>query len=47
LGYLDASRAAWLPANLIQALRNYFGAHAYERVDAKGKFRTEWRQQQT
>jgi 6-phosphogluconate dehydrogenase len=44
LGYLDARRSAWLPANLIQAQRNYFGAHAYERVDAKGKFHTEWKQ---
>lgn len=44
LGYLDAYRSAWLPANLIQAQRDYFGAHAYERVDAKGTFHTEWKQ---
>jgi 6-phosphogluconate dehydrogenase len=32
----------WLPANLIQAQRDYFGAHTYERIDAKGTFHTEW-----
>jgi 6-phosphogluconate dehydrogenase len=42
LGYLDAYRSAWLPANLIQAQRDYFGAHTYERVDAKGTFHTDW-----
>jgi 6-phosphogluconate dehydrogenase len=42
LGYLDAYRSPWLPANLIQAQRDYFGAHAYERVDRKGTFHTEW-----
>jgi 6-phosphogluconate dehydrogenase len=42
LGYLDAYRSAWLPANLIQAQRDYFGAHTYERVDTKGAFHTEW-----
>ncbi len=42
LGYLDAYRSAWLPANLIQAQRDYFGAHTYERIDAKGAFHTEW-----
>jgi 6-phosphogluconate dehydrogenase len=42
LGYLDAYRSAWLPANLIQAQRDYFGAHTYERIDAKGTFHTEW-----
>ncbi|RPJ49856.1 MAG: NADP-dependent phosphogluconate dehydrogenase, partial [Acidobacteria bacterium] len=42
LGYLDGYRSAWLPANLIQAQRDYFGAHTYERVDAKGTFHTEW-----
>jgi len=38
LGYLDGYRSAWLPANLIQAQRDYFGAHSYERVDVKGTF---------
>jgi 6-phosphogluconate dehydrogenase len=42
LGYFDAYRSAWMPANLIQAQRDYFGAHAYERIDAKGTFHTEW-----
>jgi 6-phosphogluconate dehydrogenase len=42
LGYLDAYRSAWLPANLIQAQRDYFGAHTYERTDAKGTYHTVW-----
>jgi 6-phosphogluconate dehydrogenase len=42
LGYLDAFRSSWLPANLIQAQRDYFGAHTYERTDAKGTYHTEW-----
>jgi len=42
LGYLDGYRSAWSPANLIQAQRDYFGAHTYERIDAKGTFHTEW-----
>jgi 6-phosphogluconate dehydrogenase len=42
LGYLDSYRSSWLPANLIQAQRDYFGAHTYERVDAKGAFHTVW-----
>jgi 6-phosphogluconate dehydrogenase len=44
LGYFDAYRSPWLPANLIQAQRDYFGAHTYERIDAKGTFHTEWGQ---
>ena len=36
LAYLDSYRSGWLPANLIQAQRDYFGAHTYERIDAKG-----------
>jgi 6-phosphogluconate dehydrogenase len=43
LGYLDALRSARLPANLIQAQRDYFGSHTYERVDAEGTFHTQWR----
>ncbi len=42
LGYLDAYRSAWQPANLVQAQRDYFGSHTYERIDAKGTFHTEW-----
>jgi len=42
LAYLDAYRSRRLPANLIQAQRDYFGAHTYERVDRDGAFHTEW-----
>jgi 6-phosphogluconate dehydrogenase len=42
LGYLDSYRSGWLPANLIQAQRDYFGAHTYERIGAKGTFHTVW-----
>ena len=42
LAYLDAYRSFWLPANLIQAQRDYFGAHTYERTDEKGVFHTQW-----
>ncbi len=42
LAYLDSYRSAWLPANLIQAQRDYFGAHSYERTDKKGTFHTQW-----
>jgi 6-phosphogluconate dehydrogenase len=43
LAYFDAFRSARLPANLIQAQRDYFGAHTYRRVDAEeGAFHTEW-----
>ena len=42
LAYFDGYRSAWLPANLIQAQRDYFGAHTYERVDEKGAFHTHW-----
>ena len=42
LSYFDGYRSAWLPANLIQAQRDYFGAHSYERIDVKGTFHTDW-----
>lgn len=42
LGYFDAYRSSWLPANLIQAQRDYFGAHTFERIDAKGTFHMQW-----
>ena len=42
LSYFDAYRSAVLPANLIQAQRDLFGAHNYERLDAPGAFHTEW-----
>lgn len=42
LDYYDSYRRAVLPANLIQAQRDYFGAHTYERVDRAGVFHSEW-----
>jgi len=42
LAYYDSYRTARLPANLIQAQRDYFGAHTYERIDEEGTFHTEW-----
>jgi 6-phosphogluconate dehydrogenase len=42
LAYFDSYRTARLPANLIQAQRDYFGAHTYHRVDMEGTFHTEW-----
>ncbi|KYD25650.1 NADP-dependent phosphogluconate dehydrogenase [Geobacillus sp. NFOSA3] len=42
LAYYDSYRMETLPANLIQAQRDYFGAHTYERVDKEGVFHTEW-----
>jgi 6-phosphogluconate dehydrogenase len=42
LAYYDAIRAARLPAALIQAQRDYFGAHTYRRVDGPGSFHTDW-----
>jgi 6-phosphogluconate dehydrogenase len=42
LAYFDAYRRERLPANLIQAQRDLFGAHTYQRVDKEGTFHTEW-----
>ena len=42
LAYFDSYRSARLPANLIQAQRDYFGAHTYKRIDAEGAFHTNW-----
>lgn len=42
LAYFDSYRTETLPANLIQAQRDYFGAHTYQRVDKEGSFHTEW-----
>jgi len=42
LAYYDAYRSERLPANLIQAQRDYFGAHTYRRIDKEGSFHTEW-----
>ena len=45
LAYYDALRAERLPAALVQGLRDYFGAHTYERVDRPGSFHTDWHKQ--
>jgi 6-phosphogluconate dehydrogenase len=42
LAYYDSYRTETLPANLLQAQRDYFGAHTYQRVDKEGIFHTEW-----
>jgi 6-phosphogluconate dehydrogenase len=42
LAYIDGYRQKRLPANLLQALRDYFGAHTYRRIDKEGVFHTEW-----
>ncbi len=42
LAAFDSYRSARLPANLIQAQRDYFGAHTYQRVDKEGTFHTQW-----
>lgn len=42
LAYYDGYRRETLPANLLQAQRDYFGAHTYRRIDKPGVFHTEW-----
>ncbi len=42
LAYYDAYRSERLPANMIQAQRDYFGAHTYQMIDREGTFHTEW-----
>jgi 6-phosphogluconate dehydrogenase len=42
LAYYDGYRQASLPANLLQAQRDYFGAHTYERTDKPGTFHSDW-----
>ena len=42
LTFVDAYRCERLPANLIQAQRDFFGAHTYQRVDKEGTFHTDW-----
>jgi 6-phosphogluconate dehydrogenase len=42
LDYYDSYRQSVLSANMIQAQRDYFGAHTYERTDTKGVFHTQW-----
>lgn len=45
IAYYDSYRSAVLPANLIQAQRDYFGAHTYERVDQPGVFHFRWNEE--
>ena len=47
LSYYDGYRRERGPANLIQGLRDYFGAHTYRRTDAEGSFHTRWAQDGT
>lgn len=42
ISYYDSYRSERLPANLLQAQRDYFGAHTYERMDKEGVFHTNW-----
>ena len=42
LAYLDSYRSAWLPANLVAAQRDYFGAHTFTRIDREGVFHAQW-----
>jgi len=42
LGYYDTARRERLPAALLQGLRDYFGAHTYQRIDREGSFHTDW-----
>jgi 6-phosphogluconate dehydrogenase len=42
LAYFDGYRSARLPASLLQAQRDYFGAHTYERVDRPGSVHSDW-----
>ena len=42
LDYIDSYRTGRLPQNLVQAMRDCFGSHTYERTDRPGKFHTEW-----
>ncbi len=42
LAYFDSYRRESLPANLLQAQRDYFGAHTYKRIDKEGTFHTDW-----
>jgi len=43
VSYFDLYKSGWLPVNLIQAQRDYFGAHTYERIDKEGTFHTDWK----
>lgn len=45
LDFLDGYRSGRLPANLLQAQRDFFGAHTYNRIDKEGTFHTEWEEE--
>jgi 6-phosphogluconate dehydrogenase len=47
LAYYDGYRSERLPANLLQAQRDYFGAHTYQRLDREGSFHTDWIRERT
>ncbi len=47
LSYIDSYRTARLQHNLLQAQRDYFGAHTYERIDQPGSFHTDWIEEAT
>ena len=42
LNYINSYRTARLPQNLVQAMRDCFGSHTYQRTDREGTFHTEW-----
>jgi 6-phosphogluconate dehydrogenase len=42
IAYFDAYRSERLPANLVQAQRDFFGAHTFERIDREGSFHATW-----
>lgn len=42
LNYFNAYRREFLPTNLVQAQRDFFGAHTYQRIDEEGIFHSEW-----
>jgi 6-phosphogluconate dehydrogenase len=46
LNYFNASTASWLPINLLQAQRDFFGAHTYARIDEPGMFHTVWQNEE-
>ncbi len=46
LSYFDSWKREWLPANLIQAQRDFFGAHTYRRIDREGIFHTIWQKEE-
>jgi len=47
LGYFDAYRREYMPANLLQAQRDFFGAHGYRRLDREGVFHTQWEEKES